>query len=1451
MRWLVKQSESQEIISSPRDYQVELFERAKEKNIIAVLDTGSGKTLIAVLLLRHIIVKELDDRAAGKPNRISLFLVDSVPLAFQQYAVLDANLDYNMAMLHGDMKGNMNKDCWGKSIANNMAIVCTAEILAQALHRSFISMSQINLLIFDEAHHAKKNHPYARIIKDFYMSVCDSMIRPKIFGMTASPVDSRVDIRLAAAELEGLLHCEIATAADPSLMKHSVNTQVEEVAPYEPLGPSFKTRLLKRIIDKFGCNPLLKKPIGYALNATRELGAWCADQVWWFCLSDQEVQRLQAKAERCNLERRIPMPLMLIEQMKAQIKQLQETVQMHGFGNPHYDEITGTSTNLSSKVVVLLKYLKARFSRPTDDKCIVFVKQRYTARLLEKLFSQDHIGTPYLRVGTLVGTLRGAPGDSNVSFREQVLTLMHFRKGMVNCLFATSVAEEGLDIPDCNLVIRFDLYDTLIEYIQSRGRARHTNSRYVHMCEKGNVEHEYLLDEVRRNESVLKQFCAELPDDRKLLGSDFDMDYFLAKEKKHRVFIVEETGAKLTYGLSLKVLSNFVDSLPRSGAINHMPEYVITVRNKQFICEVLLPEGSPIRRALGKPASTKQVAKCSAAFEACIELRKGKYLDANLLPTFTKSLPAMRNAVLAVSNKQEAYTMRTKPLLWMINDGEEVLYLTVFTLGNADCLERSSQPIALLTRRPIPDLPSFLLHFGTGRNSPVNSITLDEPLKTESIILKQINAFTLIIFKDVFSKEYQPDHTVMPYFIVPIKSNIEISANSSAIELIDWGAIKLVDKYEVGPHFVGLPWDKNTPDAFFENKFVSDPFDGSRKFWTIGVSHKFKPLDPVPQNTAPRPGTRRNNDNIMEYSCSLWEKARARRTFRDDQPVVECELVSLRRNLLDEFDIIEDETPKKCYIIMEPMKISPLPTTIVAMAYLFPAIIHRVESYLIALDACALLHLEIRPDLALEAVTKDSDNTDSHGETQINFQRGMGNNYERLEFLGDSFLKMATSISLYSMLPENDEFRYHVDRMLLICNKNLRNNAIKLKLYEYIRSKSFNRRVWYPEGPVLLRGKNTAIQKSHRLSDKTIADVCEALIGAAFLAHRDSKDMDNAVRAVTELVCSDNHRAACYADYYKLYKMPAYQTAPATAAQRELASQVEMKHNYHFQYPRLLRSAFMHPSYPYVYEHIPSYQRLEFLGDALLDMVAVDFLFINHPTRDPQWLTEHKEAMVSNQFYGYLAIKLGFHKHLLYFHGDIQNQIRDYITEIEYCQSLAEEEAIRCGKSKKDISPDFWIDARRPPKCLPDVIEAYVGAIFVDSRYNYDEVQRFFNVHIAPFFQDMSLYDRFASKHPSTVLTRFLNDNMGCTNWRVYTKALPQINGEKNGVMCLLRIHEVVVCDGVAESGRYAKTKVCKAAMEILSGLPINEFREKHGCNCGDGDATLVPEAEKIGGNGN
>lgn len=91
--------------------------------------------------------------------------MDSVTLAFQQAAVLRNNIDQNVAHFFGAMGVDLwSKQTWNEHFQKNMVIVCTAEILNQCLLKSYIKMAQINLLIFDEAHHTKKNHPYARFV---------------------------------------------------------------------------------------------------------------------------------------------------------------------------------------------------------------------------------------------------------------------------------------------------------------------------------------------------------------------------------------------------------------------------------------------------------------------------------------------------------------------------------------------------------------------------------------------------------------------------------------------------------------------------------------------------------------------------------------------------------------------------------------------------------------------------------------------------------------------------------------------------------------------------------------------------------------------------------------------------------------------------------------------------------------------------------------------------------------------------------------------------------------------------------------------------------------------------------------------------------------------------------------------------------------------------------------
>ena len=529
------------------------------------------------------------------------------------------------------------------------------------------------------------------------------------------------------------------------------------------------------------------------------------------------------------------------------------------------------------------------------------------------------------------------------------------------------------------------------------------------------------------------------------------------------------------------------------------------------------------------------------------------------------------------------------------------------------------------------------------------------------------------------------------------------------------------------------------------------------------------------------------------------------------------------------------------------------------MAYLLPSIIHRIEQNLIALDACKLLGLDILPDLALEALTKDSEN---QGEDEgrestdifepINFQPGMGNNYERLEFLGDTFLKLATTIAVFTLIPNKDEFDYHVERMIMICNQNLFGVARSdgLKLEEYIRSKAFSRSTWYPNLKLEFgKTHQRTLRKmdSHSLADKSIADVCEALIGAAYMTTRKENDYDLAVQAVTRLTNHKHHRMSRWEDYYAAYSKPTWQVTAASAAELDMAQKIEEITEHKFKHPRLLRSAFVHPSRPYICEKVQNYQRLEFLGDALLDMVCVDYLFHIAPDKGPQWLTEHKMAMVSNQFLGCVGVSLNFHKHLLH-NGMLSNAILEYVTEITEARRVAEDAAQAAGKPRSDFAKDYWIKVRQPPKCIPDVLEAYVGAIFVDSEYKYATVQRFFEKHIRPYFRDMRIYDTFAKKHPVTFCTQFIYDTFGCHSYGLHSEEI-QIKDDKGTwtgstkVAAAILIHGHVVDGTVRESGRYAKVAAAQKALKKLQSVTKEAFVQDFGCDCKPGE-TAVDIAE-------
>jgi superfamily II DNA or RNA helicase/dsRNA-specific ribonuclease len=196
------------ILGSPRDYQTALFEVAKRRNTVINLGTGKGKTLIALLVIRHFA-------AAFEEGKQTLFIVPSVALAIQQTTTLQANLPYTVATA---CRTSTNAEPARRKLADANIIVATHGAIHDLLmhYEDVFQMKRFNLLILDECHYATRNHVYASIMIKWYHPLRNEE-RPHVLGLTASPLlnvkwthsDEQLETMLAQLErrLDSQLVC--------------------------------------------------------------------------------------------------------------------------------------------------------------------------------------------------------------------------------------------------------------------------------------------------------------------------------------------------------------------------------------------------------------------------------------------------------------------------------------------------------------------------------------------------------------------------------------------------------------------------------------------------------------------------------------------------------------------------------------------------------------------------------------------------------------------------------------------------------------------------------------------------------------------------------------------------------------------------------------------------------------------------------------------------------------------------------------------------------------------------------------------------------------------------------------------------------------------------------------------------------------------------------------------
>ena len=199
------------------------------------------------------------------------------------------------------------------------------------------------------------------------------------------------------------------------------------------------------------------------------------------------------------------------------------------------------------------------------------------------------------------------------------------------------------------------------------------------------------------------------------------------------------------------------------------------------------------------------------------------------------------------------------------------------------------------------------------------AISPQNPVSAQGLV-----AFTLTVFKDVFSKEYEATAAQLPYFLAPtaVSHAFDFSSVTDPSCVVDWPTVMFVRDNE------RIAYTFNEPDDFFKDKYVADPYDGSRKFFIRGRRHNLKPTDPVPEGIV-APSHRAwkvgcKTHDILNYSLSAWAKSRTLIVLREDQPVVEAEVLPIRRNLLDDNIGDDDLEPKPCFIILQPLRISPV-----------------------------------------------------------------------------------------------------------------------------------------------------------------------------------------------------------------------------------------------------------------------------------------------------------------------------------------------------------------------------------------------------------------------------------------------------------------------------------------------------------------------------------------------
>ena len=456
-----------------RAYQFQALKCCLTASTMMVMPTGFGKTAVEWMAMANCLHNE-----KGKV----LLIAPTTGLVEQQQRMARAmiNIDENQIITYtGDNTPANRPELW----ATGKIIIATPQVIRNDVQNGLIDLSDLGLLIFDEAHHATGNHAYSQVGQLMFNA------NPKcsVIGATASPGSTEFGIKQVAKNLN-IKTYSVSKKENSLLQPYKVNMKI--TPHYLDLGDELNKIILPLEIHQNEEAEQLRKmgflaPTGHLSSKLIE----DAQRKASIAIQRRDTRGYNAARKISNLRRvHILLDLLRTQGLKsaqAFVDRAEEDGRsgqrgtnsfialpcIHNFRNvsKQFDE-------LHPKPQYAAELLSQQLKDSPESKVLIFTEYRDTVDLLTKRLNSIE--------GIVADRFIGQSGTGSrkgMNQKQQLAQLQRFREGDINVLIATSVGEEGLDVPAADLVILYEPVPSAIRTIQRRGRTARQRDGEVHI----------------------------------------------------------------------------------------------------------------------------------------------------------------------------------------------------------------------------------------------------------------------------------------------------------------------------------------------------------------------------------------------------------------------------------------------------------------------------------------------------------------------------------------------------------------------------------------------------------------------------------------------------------------------------------------------------------------------------------------------------------------------------------------------------------------------------------------------------------------------------------------------------------------------------------------------------------------------------------------------------------